>query len=153
VTAGAPTVTVPVLSRINVSTSEARSRKSALLMRMRRRVATVIAATMAAGPATTRAVGVATTRTAMARERSRVKNSVLAAMVSTSGKPHTGAPFEEAEHGYAGKLHLSQELHHPPEHGVRARLPHLDFEQPVQGDGSGEDRTARCDVVVQLTRR
>ena len=90
VTAGAPTVTVPVLSRISVSTSEARSKKSALLMRMRRRVATVIAATTAAGPATTRAVGVATTSTAMARERFSVKNSVVAARVSTSGS-HTPA--------------------------------------------------------------
>ncbi len=85
ITAGAPTVTVPVLSRTSVSTSDARSRKSALLMRMRRRVATVIAATMAAGPATTSAVGVATTSTAMARERFAVKNSVVAAAVSTRG--------------------------------------------------------------------
>lgn len=48
-TVGAPTVTVHVLSRIKVSTSP-HNRKSVLLMRMRSRAATVIAATTAAGP-------------------------------------------------------------------------------------------------------
>ncbi len=84
-TVGAPTVTVPVLSRISVSTSEACSKKSELFTRMRKRVATLIAAITAAGPATTRAVGVAATSTAIARERSRVKNSVVAATANTRG--------------------------------------------------------------------
>jgi hypothetical protein len=44
--------------------------KSALLIRMRSRVATLIAATIAAGPATTNAVSAATTNIAIARERS-----------------------------------------------------------------------------------
>ncbi len=90
VTVGAPTVTVPVLSRISVSTSDARSKKSALLIKIRSRVAIVIAATIATGPATTSAVGVATTRIVIARDRSAVKNSVVAAIVSTSGS-HTPA--------------------------------------------------------------
>ena len=136
VTAGAPTVTVPVLSRINVSTSEARSRKSALLMRMRSRVATVIAATTAAGPATTSAVGVATTSTAMARERSSVKNSVVAATVSTSGSQTPARRSKSRSTGTEAALHFGQQLDHSPQHRIGARSAHLDFEQSIRAPPS-----------------
>ncbi len=149
VTAGAPTVTVPVLSRINVSTSEARSRKSALLMRMRRRVATVIAATTAAGPATTRAVGVATTSTAMARERSSVKNSVVAARVSTSGSQTPARRSKSRSTGTEVRSTSARSCDHPPENGIGARPAHLNFEQSVQRHRPGEDRAAGPNVLVE----
>ena len=104
---GAPTVTVPVLSRISVSTSDARSRKSALLIRMRRRVARRSSRRRwRPGPATTSAVGVATTSTAIARDRSSREEQRRRRERQHERQPDAGAPLEEAQHGHASRAPL-----------------------------------------------
>ena len=105
-------------------------------------MATVIAATTAAGPATTSAVGVATTSTAIARERSSVKNSVVAATVSTSGSQTPARRSKSRRTGTVAALDFSKKFYYSPQHRIGARPAHLNFEQPVQRDGPGKDRAS-----------
>ena len=79
-------VTVPVLSRISVSTSPRRSRNRVFLIRMPSRAAAASAAVMAAGLASTSAQGQLTTRMATARRRSCVRASTAPAIKRTTGR-------------------------------------------------------------------
>ena len=79
-----PVVSVPVLSKTMLVTSDRFSRKAVPLMRMPCRLAVAIAAMATAGAASTSAQGQAATRTASVAAVSPLANQVPPATISTS---------------------------------------------------------------------